>query len=133
MGDPGASAGGGGGVDFLEGPLYPPYKKNELLFLPLNRSLVLGPYEARGINLPCKFPVGSLREYFVTLPNRQVTFLVKTDGVRVWGALKNFSAEPQHLMPRYDLLACHVSVQWFRVLDRRALLIPEGHKGRGFC
>ena len=80
----------GGFLDFMECPLYPPYRKNDLLFLPLNRSVVLGPYETRRINLPCKFPVGSLREYFVTLPNRQVTFLVKTDGVRVWGALKNF-------------------------------------------
>jgi len=103
------------------------------LFLPLNRSVVLGPHETRGINLPCKFPIGSLREYFVTLPNRQVTFLVKTDGVRIWGALKNFSAEPQQLMPRYDLLACRTSVQWFRVPDKGVLLIPEGRKGQGFC
>ena len=93
---------------------------------------MLGPYETRGINLPCKFPVGSLQEYFVTLPNRQVTFIVKTDGVRIWGALKNFSADPQQLMPRYDLLACRTSVQWLRLPDKGVVLIPEGRKGRGF-
>ena len=120
-------------LDFLDRPLYPPYWKNGLLFLPLNRSVVLGPHETRGINLSCKFPLGSLHEYFVPLPNRQVTFLVKTDGVRIWGALKNFSAEPQQLMPRYDLLACRTSVRWFRVLDKGVLLIPEGRKGQGFC
>ena len=102
---------GGGFLDFLKCPLYPPYRKNGLLFLPLNRSMVLGPYQMRGINLPCKFLVGLLIEYFITLPNRQVTFLVKTDGIQVWGALKNFSAEPQHLMPRYGmLLVCRASV-----------------------
>ena len=77
--------------------------------------------------------MGSLRECFVALPNRQVTFIIKTDGVRIWGALKNFSAEPQHLMPRYDLLACRTSVQWCRVPDKGIVLIPEGHKGSGFC
>ena len=87
-------------LDFTECPIYPPYRKHGLLFLPLNRSIVLGLYATRGINLPCKFPVGALQECFVTLPNRQVTFILKTDGVRIWGALKNFSAVPQHLMLR---------------------------------
>ena len=122
-----------GVLDFLECPIYPPYRKNGLLFLPQNCSVVLGPYETRGINLPCKFPVASLREYFVALPNCQITFLVKTDGVRIWEALRNFSAEPQHLMPRYDLLACRTSVQRFRVPDKGMLLVSEGRKGRGFC
>ena len=100
------------------------------MVFPLNRSVVLGPYEIKGVNLPCRFPVGSLRECFVTLPNRQVTFILKTDGVRLWGALKNFSGEPQHLMPRYDLVACRSSLQWYRVPDRPVVLIPEGRKGR---
>ena len=113
--------------------MYPPYWKNGLLFLPLNRSIVLGPHETRGINLPCKFPVNSLHHCFVTLPNRHVTFIFKTDGVRIWGALKNFSAEPQQLMPRHDLLACHTSVQWVRIPDQGVVLIPKGRKGRGFC
>ena len=57
-------------------------------------------------------------------------FILKTDGVRLWGALKNFSGEPQHLMPRYDLVACRSSLQWYRVPDRPVVLIPEGRKGR---
>ena len=77
--------------------------------------------------------MGSLRECFVTIPNRQVTFIFKTDGVRIWGALKNFSAQPQQLMPRYDLLACRTSVQWFRIPDKGVILIPQGRKGQGFC
>ena len=93
----------------------------------------VGALRDAGINLPCKFPIDSLQEYFVTLPNRHVTFLVKTDGVRIWGALKNFSAEPQQLMPRYDLLACRTSVQWLRIPDKGVVLIPEGRKGYGFC
>ena len=60
----------GGVLDLAERPLYPPYWKNGLLFLPLNRSVVLGPYATRGINVPCKFPVGTLHECFVALPNR---------------------------------------------------------------
>ena len=120
----------GGVLEFQEVPIYPPYYKNGLLVFPLNRSVVLGPYEIKGVNLPCRFPVGSLRECFVTLPNRQVTFILKTDGVRLWGALKNFSGEPQHLMPRYDLVACRSSLQWYRVPDRPVVLIPEGRKGR---
>ena len=87
--------------------------------------MVLGPYETRGINLLCRFPVGSLRECFVTLPNRQVTFIVKTDGVRIWGALKNFSAEPQQLMPHYDLLACRATVDWFRIPDKGVVVKVE--------
>ena len=94
---------------------------------------MLGPYESRGINIPCRFPVGSLGECFVTLPNRQVTFILKTDGVRLWGALKNFSGEPQQLMLHYDLLACRTSIQWYRVPDRKAILILKGRKCRGFC
>ena len=77
--------------------------------------------------------MGSLRECFVTIPNRQVTFIFKTDGVRIWGALKKFSAQPQQLMPRYDLLACRTSVQWFRIPDKGVILIPQGRKGQGFC
>ena len=80
----------GGILDLAERPPYPPYWKNGLLFLPLNRSVVLGPYAMRGINLPCKFPVESLQECFVMLPNRQVTFIVKTDGVRIWRLLRIF-------------------------------------------
>ena len=95
--------------------------------------MVLGPYETRGINLTCRFPAGSLRECFITLPNRQVDFILKTDGVRIWGALRNLSAEPQQLMPRFDLLACRAAVQWFRVPDKGVLSIPQGRKGQGFC
>ena len=36
-------------------------------------------------------------------------------------------------MPRFDLLACRAAVQWFRVLDKGVILIPEGRKGQGFC
>ena len=36
-------------------------------------------------------------------------------------------------MPRYDLLACRTSVQWFRVPDKGVLLILVGHKGSGVC
>ena len=120
-------------LQFTEVPHYPPYFKNGLLFLPLNRSIVLGPYETRGINLPCRFPAGSLHQCFVTLPNRHVTFIMKTDGVRIWGALKNFSADPQQLMPRNDLFACYTSVRWFQVPDHAISLIPECRKGRALC
>ena len=120
-------------LDFAERPVYPPYRKNRLVFLPLNRSVVLGAYATRGINVPCKFPIGTLHECFVALPNHQVTFIFKTDRVRIWGALKNFSDEPQHLMPRYDLLAYRTSVQRFRVPDKGVLLILEGRRGSGFC
>lgn len=118
-----------GFLDFLECPLYPPCHKNGFLFLPLNLSVVLGPYKMWGINLPCKFLVAILQEYFVALPNCQITFLVKTNGVQIWGALRNFSAEPQHLMHRYDLLACRTLVQRFWGPDKGVLLVPKGHKG----
>ena len=64
-------------LQFTKVPHYPPYFKNGLLFLPLNRRVVLGPYETRGINLPYQFPAGSLHQCFVTLPNRHVTFIMK--------------------------------------------------------
>ena len=82
-------------LEYMELPIYPPYKENGLIMLPLNHSVVLGPHEVRGINLPIKFPSNALQGCLVALPNRKVTLLVKTDGVRIWGALKNYSHEPQ--------------------------------------
>ena len=74
------SVGKGGVLEFLEVSIYPPYFKNGLLMLPLNRSLVLGPGEVQGINLPVKFPIGTLHIFFGVIPNQQMMFLGKTDG-----------------------------------------------------
>lgn len=42
---------------------------------------MLGPRGSKGINLPFRFPEGGLQNIFVALPNRQVDFVIKTDGV----------------------------------------------------
>ena len=75
-----SSEGKKGVLEFTEVPIYPPYYKNGLLMLPLNRSLVLALEEVRGVNLPIKFPIGTLQGVFGVLPNRRVMFLGKTDG-----------------------------------------------------
>ena len=79
---------------YSELPLYPPYFKHQLVFLPLNSSLVQGPRELRGINLPLRFPPGALQHIFVALPARSVAFHFKTDGCRIWGVLRNLSTIP---------------------------------------
>ena len=56
--------GKGGVVSFREEVMYPPYWKNKCLAIPFNRSIVLGPYEVRGFNLPCVFLVETIRECF---------------------------------------------------------------------
>ena len=70
---------------YTELPMYPPYFKNQLLFIPLNRSIVLGPREMRGINLPLRFPPPALQHIFVVLCARSVDFVLKTNGCRIWG------------------------------------------------
>ena len=47
--------GAGGVVRFSESLMYPPYWRNRLLAISFNRSLVLGPYEIRGINIQGSF------------------------------------------------------------------------------
>ena len=71
-------------------PMYPPYFKNQLLFIPLNRSIVLDPREMRGINLPLHFPPTTLQHIFVALPVRSVDFSFKTNGCRIWGGTSQF-------------------------------------------
>ena len=117
-------------MEFLEVPIYPPYFKNGLLMLPLNRSSVLGPVEIRGINLPVKFPIGTLHGFFGVIPNRKVMFLGKSDGRRFWGALKNFSREPQQILPKNDIVACKTRVKWYNIADHRVWIIPQKRVGR---
>ena len=66
---PRGGGGQGGVLRFGEVPIYPPYKKNGLVFLPFNRSVVLAPWEVRGVNLDVHFPVGTLSGWFGALPN----------------------------------------------------------------
>ena len=82
-------------VSFREEVMYPPYWKNKCLAIPFNRSIVLGPYEVRGVNLPCVFPVGCIQSILGALPNRKVVFFWKTNGRDIWGSLRNCSNEPQ--------------------------------------
>ena len=70
---------------FSENIMYPPYWRNKLLAIPFNRSLVLGPHEVRGINIPCRFSTGSIERILGALPNRKVVFFWKTDGVQYGG------------------------------------------------
>ena len=42
-----------GVLRYFELSLYPPYMKNQLLMLPLNRSMVLGPWEVRALICLC--------------------------------------------------------------------------------
>ena len=117
------SVGEGGVLEFSEVPIYPPYYKNGLLMLPLNRSIVLGPGEIKGINLPLKFRIGSLQGFFGVIPNRKVVFLGKTNGCRYWGALKNYSKEPQQLLPWNDLVACWTQIKWYKIANHGICLI----------
>ena len=84
---------------YSELPLYTLYRKNQLVMIPLNRSIVLGPQEVRGINLPLRFPLVALQHVFVALPTRSVDFIFKIDGCQIWGVLHNLSTVLQHLSP----------------------------------
>ena len=112
--------------------MYPPYWKNNWLAIPFNRSLVLGPYEIRGINIPCRFPEGSLLQILGALPNRKVVFFWKTNGCTIWGALKNCSAEPQQVLPRHDLILVNTRMRSFKVPDSATMVIPDKRRGREF-
>ena len=102
---------------YSELPLYPLYRKNQLVMIPLNCSIVLGLREVRGINLPLCFPPVALQHLFVALPARSVDFIFKTDGCRIWGVLHNLSTVPQHLSPRFDLLACRTTTTQYSTPD----------------
>ena len=102
---------------YSELPLYPPYRKNQLVMIPLNRSIVLGPQEVRGINLPLRFLPVALQHLFVALLARSVDFIFKTDGCRIWGVLHNLSTAPQHLSPQFDLLACRTTTTQYSTPD----------------
>ena len=118
-----------GVLRYSELPLYPPYWKNQLLMLPLNRSIVLGPREVKGINLPLRFPPAALQHIFVALPARAVDFVFKTDGCRIWGVLHNLTSTPQHLSPRFDLIACRTSIQQYSTPDCGSLPVPSTRQG----
>ena len=73
---------------FSENIMYPPYWRNKLLAIPFNRSLVLGPHEVRGINIPCRFPEGSLLQILGALPNRKVVFFLENQWVYYMGGFE---------------------------------------------
>ena len=106
---------------YTELPLYPTYFKNQLLFIPPNSSIVLGPLEMRGINLPLHFPPTALQHIFVAVPARSVDFSFKTDGCRIWGVLRNLSNVPQHLSPRFDFIAFRTTLARFSTPDTTPL------------
>lgn len=109
-------------------PLYVPYQRNGKLFIPCNRSWVLGAKNARGIILACVFPPNSLLQVNDSIPVGGIVFHVKTDGCRIWGRLENTTCEPQQITPRMDLVACTTTVTHFQVPDQPIQRITERRK-----
>ena len=114
---------------YSELPMYPPYRKNQLVIIPLNRSVVLGPQEVGGINLPLRFSPATLQHIFVALPAHSMDFIVKTNGCRIWGVFCNLSSVPQHLSPRFDLLACRTTTALYSTPDQGPVVIPSRCQG----
>ena len=119
-------------LKFSEVLMYPPYWRNGLLAIPFNRSVVLGPHEIKGVNLQGSFLEGEIHQILGALPNRKVVFLWKTNGKNIWRALKNYSKEPQHILPWHDLILVKTRVGFFQVPNKPIMQIPKGQKGREF-
>ena len=103
-----------------------------MLAIPFNRSLVLGPHEIRGINIPCMFLEGGIQQILGALVNRKVVFLWKTNGRNIWGALKNYSAKPQQILPWHALVLVNTGAGFFKVLDNPIMGILDKRHGKEF-
>ena len=55
--------------------------------------------------------------------------MVKTDGCRIWAVLCNLSSVPQHLSPRFDLLACRTTTALYSTPDQGPVVIPSRRQG----
>ena len=88
-----------------------------------------GSTRASGYQFTPSVPARSFAAYFRGPSCPIVAFHFKTDGCRIWGVLRNLSTIPQHLSPRFDLIACRTTTAFYFTPDTGPAAIPSTRRG----